>query len=107
MSNSGILLTMIALAQIGGFFLLALSQPRHWQAVIGSSASSRRMILLLRVTGSVWIFASFPLTLWRDGVEFGVLLWFALLSVAAVVTTLALAWWPHRTDRGSSRSERR
>lgn len=98
MSNSGILLAMIVLAQTGGFFLLALSQQRHWQAVIGSSARSRRMTEMLRIAGAVWILVSFPLALWRDGVEFGVLLWFALLSAAAVVTTLALAWWPDRVE---------
>ncbi len=55
-----------------------------------------RRAVVLRVAGAGGILVSIPLALWRDGMEFGVLLWCTLLSVAAVTVALALVWWSER-----------
>jgi hypothetical protein len=88
--TSALLFVVIGLLQVGGFGLLALSQARHWQAVRGSSLP-RMAALCMRAAGLALIAFSLAVALWRDGPGFGSLLWGTLLTIAALVVTLALS----------------
>lgn len=74
-----------------GMALLAMSQPRHWQAVTGRCAAPARWML-----GVAWLMliCSLLLTLQAQGPAFGVLLWPMFLGLAASAVALMLAWRP-------------
>ena len=85
------------LVLIAGFSLLgmtqfALSQDRHWQAVLGRGGATaqgvRRFVAALLLLGSLGV------AIWRDGPAFGFLLWFLMVQCAAFGVTGALAFSP-------------
>lgn len=82
---------LAAVCAFAGCALLALSQPRHWQAVTGSATipprSSRRL-------GGGLVLASLVTCIWRDGASFAALLWPLLLMAGALGVSAVLAWRP-------------
>ena len=74
------------------FACFALAQRRHWQAVTGAQDCSRSGRWILKSSGIVGLVASFTVILWREGADYGALLWVTQLPVAAlcVVATLSL-----------------
>jgi len=93
MPDSLLLLALFA-AAYAGFALLALSQVRHWRAVVGAAALPRRRVLVLRALGGVLIALSLLLALMRDGPGFGSLLWATAISLAALAVAFTLTWRP-------------
>jgi len=93
MPDSLLLLALFA-AAYAGFALLALSQSRHWRAVVGDAALPRSRVLVLRMIGGVLIALSLLLALTRDGPSFGSLLWATAISLAALAVAFTLAWRP-------------
>lgn len=86
-----VLLLLAMAACYLGFACLALSQCRPWQRVAGSGQGPR---LPLRLGGYSSVGAGLVLTVLCDGPAFGVLLWGLLLSAAAMMVALTLAWRP-------------
>lgn len=74
------------------FACLALAQRRHWLAVTGAGDCSRLGRRMLKSTGVVSLVVGFTIILWREGSDYGALLWVTQLPVAAlcVVATLSL-----------------
>jgi hypothetical protein len=77
-----------------GFALLALSQARHWRAIGVGPPLPRMAAIIVRAFGFALLSLALPIALWRDGADFGSLLWGVLLSVAACAVTLTLTWHP-------------
>ncbi len=88
---SVVLLVGALLAATFGSALLALSQQRHWHAVMGTSAPPGG---LPRRLGWLLIAASLVLVLLRDGASFGALFWPLLIGLGAMLTAAALTWAP-------------
>jgi hypothetical protein len=76
------------------FALFALSQVRHWRVVFDKALPTQREVLLLRSLGILMLSISLALSLVRDGVSFGSLLWITMIGMAALVVALTLAWRP-------------
>jgi hypothetical protein len=78
--------TYIALA------CLALAQRRHWQAVRGAADCPRSGRRVLKIGGAAGLATGFAIIVWREGADYGALLWVTQLSAAAfcVVATLSL-----------------
>jgi hypothetical protein len=79
------------LAVTGGCLLLALSQPRHWQAVTHTASRAPRSV---RPAGWCLIGVSLILVIMRDGLGFGALSWPLLTSVGALITAAILSVKP-------------
>jgi len=89
-----LLLLALSAAAYAGFALLALSQARHWRAVVGDAALPRKQVLVLRTLGGALIALSLLLALMRDGPSFGSLLWATAISLAPLGVAFTLAWQP-------------
>lgn len=87
-------LAVLVLLPFTGWLLLALSQTRHWRALGGAIPQPPAAVLLQRLLGGLLLTLSLPLALWRDGPEFGSLLWGTLLSLAAYTLTWLLSRRP-------------
>ncbi len=95
MTEPLLLLAALATACLG-CALLALSQSRHWRLVNGGQVSpSATGTAAMRGLAVVMIVAALGFAFGRDGAAFGALLWSTLVSLAAAVTALTLAWSPH------------
>lgn len=70
----------------------ALAQKRHWQAVTGLHGEGLAGKRVLKACGIVCFAAGCAIVLWREGIDYGLLLWVTQLTAAAsgVVATLAL-----------------
>ncbi|MCU0949185.1 MAG: DUF3325 domain-containing protein [Porphyrobacter sp.] len=88
---STLLFIAALLSALGGCIALALSQQRHWEAVMGCTAVPRRW---LRAAGWSLIAASLAAVVARDGVSFGILVWPMVIGVAALATAATLSWRP-------------
>ncbi|MBA4766355.1 MAG: DUF3325 domain-containing protein [Porphyrobacter sp.] len=85
------MLIAAAVTSVLGSAILALSQPRHWQAVTGTMSAPRRS------TGRIgWclIAASLMLVILRDGFSFGTLFWPLVVGFGSLLTGIALTWMP-------------
>lgn len=89
-----LLLLAVFVSAYTGFACFALSQVRHWRAVIGGPPPRRRVVLALRTLGSMLLGASLALALLRDGPSFGSLLWATAISLTALAVAFTLAWRP-------------
>lgn len=89
MRDAALLALSFALAY-AGFLLLALSQHRHWKAIVGTAADRRPR--LLRWTGAILLGLSLATALYRDGPAFGAMLGVAMLVVAAGAVVATLTW---------------
>lgn len=78
----------------GGFMCLALSQAKHWTRMIETSRCPPHVVRGLRIMGWLLLAATLVLSVSRDGVSFGALLWSCLISVAAIAVALTLAGKP-------------
>ncbi|MEM7136693.1 MAG: DUF3325 domain-containing protein [Myxococcota bacterium] len=86
------LLGAFALSYVG-FAWLALTQLRPWRAVgLGRRRPTRTR--LVRVLGVVSLSLGLALTLARDGLAFGLLVWPLLLAIAATAVAITLTWRP-------------
>jgi len=74
------------------FASFALAQKRHWQAATGAHDGKLADKRVLKIGGIVWLAAGCAIVLWREGGDYGPLLWVTQLTVAAfgVVATLSL-----------------
>ncbi|MEM7435239.1 MAG: DUF3325 domain-containing protein [Myxococcota bacterium] len=84
-----------------GFACLALTQLRPWRAVgLGRQRPTR--IRGVRALGVVSLALGLALTLARDGLAFGLLVWPLVLANAATAVAITLTWQP-RWLRGLAR----
>ncbi len=86
-----VLIVLAAASAFMGCALLALSQPRHWQAVTGALSLPPRR---LRRAGWGLILASLAACAFRDGASLAALLWPLLLMAGALGVAWLLAWRP-------------
>jgi hypothetical protein len=93
--QGALLLATVALAAFA-FACLALSQERHWRAVLGVAVPAGPPAASLRISGFVLLAGSLGLALLRDGPSFGILLWSVLVSAAAIAVVAILTWNPNR-----------
>lgn len=77
-----------------GFAGLALSQDRHWQAVMGKGSCPPLPRFVLKCGGWGLLIASVVLALLRDGVAFGLLLWPLVAFAIALTLSFTLAYRP-------------
>ena len=94
MMIDGVLFVFILLATAFGGAALALSQRQHWEAVVGRNGPSRQMKRLRR-TGWGLIGVSAALSVIRDGIAFGVLLWPMAVFAGALTIVFILAYRPN------------
>jgi hypothetical protein len=80
---------MSLLLAIVGFACLAAAMNRHHAEVIGGKPSHSRA-RLLRIAGSVALFAMIFFQMTRDGAAFGTLLAFGYASAGAGIVLLAV-----------------
>jgi hypothetical protein len=81
-------------ASFCGFACLALAMPRHWREASGQRVDIAPHRRWLRPCGFLLPGIAYLLCVYRDGASFGSVLWVVLISVAAITTTLTLAWRP-------------
>ena len=74
------------------FACFALAQRQHWQAVTNAADCSRSGKRALKIFGGVGLAAALAIILWREGPNYGALLWVTQLPAAAfcVVATLSV-----------------
>lgn len=87
-------LALVLAASCLGFACLALSMPRHWRDVTGEVALPAGRVTALRALGYLALAGSLALTLLRDGVSFGSVLWVLVLTAGAATVTFTLTWRP-------------
>lgn len=85
---------ILILVLLLGFALLALSQNRNWQLVAAPPLSRSRKVAL-RSVGTTLLTLAIPLAVWRDGPDFGLLMWGTFISIAACAVTMILSWRAH------------
>ncbi|MBW7900308.1 MAG: DUF3325 domain-containing protein [Rhodocyclaceae bacterium] len=85
----------VLLLSLAGFALLALASEREGKVLLHRQATAMEKHLF-RGLGWPLLGLSFGLCLWAWEPNFGTVLWFGWLSVAAVVLVFALAYWPWR-----------
>jgi hypothetical protein len=75
-----------------GFVGFALAQPQHWRAVTDAGDCSRSGRQSLKIAGVGGLVTGLSIVLWREGPDYGALLWVAQLPIAAlcVVATLSV-----------------
>lgn len=83
------------LPALGGFGILALSMHRHHRDVVGH-APSRRWMFGLRCVGGGLLALSLAMRVSAAGWAVGAVSWLGLLTVAALLVVLALAWMAGR-----------
>jgi uncharacterized membrane protein len=93
--DAGLLIAIFVSSYIG-FALLAFSLTRHWRDVTGRTEPLPRRCRRFRSAGYPGLALGWALAILRDGPSLGSLLWFAVLTVAAAILALTLAWWPQR-----------
>ncbi|MEL7028314.1 MAG: DUF3325 domain-containing protein, partial [Pseudomonadota bacterium] len=81
------------LSGASGMGWLALSQPRHWRAVMPGPAPDKPK-RVLRIAGWVSLFASLIFCILRDGGSFAAILWPLILGAAALAVAMALTYRP-------------
>lgn len=79
-----------------GFTLLALSLARHYRDIFGKTLSPMRG-RTFRTAGCLLMAASMASAITAQGIGTGLVLWFALLTVAALIVGLSITyrdkWW--------------
>lgn len=86
-----------------GFAALALAMDRHLRQV-RRAAPTGCLRELLRATGTLTLAASLAVCVFEAGWGTGWVVWFGLLSAAAMMIVLALSYWPQRSATPSSPS---
>ena len=76
-----------------GCSLLALSQNRHWRAVVGGKPPAQTASAA-RGRGWILVFITLLFCVLRDGESFAAVLWPLLLAAAAFLVSMALAYSP-------------
>lgn len=84
-----------ALLALSGFALLALSQQRHLDRVLGSNSPLAHKLRAQRATGFIALGLSLVACLASQGAGFGSLLWVLLICAAAMSIAFMLSWRPH------------
>lgn len=81
---------------IVGFALLALSLAKHYRDLFGRILAVQRS-RAFRIAGWLLLGASMIGAIAAQGVAFGIILWAALLNVAALIVGLSITyretWW--------------
>jgi len=77
-----------------GCVLLSLSMKRHYGQVTKDGRLSKRVSIVLRVLAYLCLFACGVVCIQRCGVGIGLVWWWGLLTLTALLQTLLLAYWP-------------
>lgn len=89
-----LMLTAALFVCICGFAWLALAMDTHWRQVRADVPVSRRVVIILRLLGSVALFFSLWLCLQVDHASMASLVWVMSLAAAAMVVAFSLTWRP-------------
>jgi len=76
-----------------GFCVLALCQDCHWTAATGRKPV-KRPSRLEPVLAALLILGGLTLSLYRDGIILGLILWITVLTASALAVTFTLSWRP-------------
>ncbi|MEM9107424.1 MAG: DUF3325 domain-containing protein [Pseudomonadota bacterium] len=93
MSRFILLLALLATLWIG-FAALALNHQKHWTVVMHGSSCPPQTVRTLRAIAWVMLTLSFILTLMRDGIAFGLILWPMVAFVVGLMVSLSIAYKP-------------
>lgn len=85
------MLWLAFVSSVAGFAALALAMSRHHKQVWRREPSRRRQFLL-RLAGWALLLVSLGLCKAHAGWSGGLVWWFGLLTVAALLVAFALAW---------------
>jgi len=77
-----------------GCVLLSLSMKRHYVQVNRNGSLDKRVSVLLRVLAYLCLFACGTVCIQRYGVGIGLVWWWGLLTLTALLQTLLLAYRP-------------
>lgn len=75
-----------------GCVLLSLSMKRHYTQVNKSGRLSKHAVVFLRVLSSLCLFASGAICIHRVGLGVGLVWWWGLLTLTALLQTLLLTY---------------
>ncbi|MFT4993659.1 MAG: hypothetical protein ACI965_000680 [Paraglaciecola sp.] len=75
-----------------GCILLSLSMKRHYTQVNKSGRLSKPAAVFLRVLSSLCLFASGAICIHSDGLGVGLVWWWGLLTLTALLQTLLLTY---------------
>lgn len=92
---NGLILVFAAMMAIVAHACFAVTMPRHWREVSQRASSTPPHPRRLRGIGFAAFGGCLALCIGRDGVGFGIVLWVMLVSAAAFLIALLLAWRPH------------
>jgi len=77
-----------------GCVLLSLSMKRHYAQVNKHRRLSKRISIVFRVLAYLCLFACGAVCIQRYGVGVGLVWWWGLLTLTALLQTLLVAYWP-------------
>ena len=87
---------------LAGFATLALSMQKHHRDLFGK-LPSRRRALVLHCMGWALLGLSFAACILHSGWSTGPVLWFGVLTIAALITALTLTYRPQPRHRSYGR----
>lgn len=102
----GALLAFAGLAACLGFAALALAMDRHFEGCFGRGRQPGRLRPFLRVGGALGLAASLLASIAARGAAQGWVLWFGVMTAAAMAVVLVLSCAPATLPRSAqARSE--
>jgi hypothetical protein len=76
------------------FACFALTQPQHWRAVTAAAGCAPLGKVFLKIAGIAGLASGLAIALWREGPDYGALLWVTELTVAAASVVATLSFKP-------------
>jgi len=95
--NSTLFFTLAFTASLSGFCALGLAMDRHFEDVFGRGREPGRWRRWLQLAGTVLLCISLAASLRAAGSSIGWVLWFGVLTAAALVVVACLSYAPRRT----------
>ncbi len=92
--NAPLLTCTACLAPLGAFTALAMAMDRHWEDAFGRGASPGRWRRWMQLAATVLLLLSLASCLRLQGATTGWVLWFGVLTGAALVTVAVLSFAP-------------
>ena len=83
---------------IAGFTILALSQTKHHRTLFSTPQSNRRR-KAYQAAGWAVLALSLERCVTGSGWSLGLILWFGLLTIAALIVSLSITYGPHAASR--------
>lgn len=94
---SGVLLSCAAFAAaLGGFTALGLAMDRHHEGAFGRASLPGRGRRWLQAGGSAMLLLSLDASRSLQGASVGWVLWFGMLTLAALAVVAIFSYWPTR-----------